>query len=537
LLDRRHVGGLKQPATFDPRVLEELHAILDHSADKSRVTHQWIYDRLSRRLVGRNAEASEPEELIAVPSLSTFRRKFATIRAELGWDHATKYRRRPAKKVVQQGRFKAQKAGQYVLIDSSPWDVLAWDPVAGRYVALELTIGLDLYTRSIVGFRFTPRTTKGIDAALLLYDIIAPKTLEFGPEASRWPYLGVPEELVIAPPRKEAPAPVLVGVPVVAPDTVVVDRNRIFLSLTFQAACKRLDISIMYARPRRPTDKAHIERVFRTIRDSWLQELPGFRGGSVHDRGRHVEADAVITVEKMRTSFMRWVVECYQYAPHDGLVLPHAPRENVSPNRMYEESLKLWGFTRIPITPNVYFETLPTHFAKITNSGVQRLYLRYDDAILNDFRPAGAKGQARKHPFKYDPRDLSKLFFCHPEHGWHPISWVDAEDPDVPFNDLRLAYAIELTRQRGWQIKDSNRLAETLNGIVAEAVEPKETTLLAQKERVQHAQLRRDRALWRPQIDDADGQDDEMALPEIDELPDDDFGTIEDEDDLIGDAA
>jgi transposase InsO family protein len=537
LVDRRRNSGLKEPSLLEPRVLDELHMLINEHAGKSRITTTLLHERLCERIATRNASSAECEEPLVAPSLSTFRRKFELIKEELGWDGPTKYRKKPNKNVRRLRRFRALRHGQYVLIDSSPWDVLAWDPVSGRFVALELTIALDLYTRSIVGFRFTPRTTKGVDAALLLFDIVAPKQMVYDAPAGAWSYLGVPENLVIEPPRKDSRR--LAGVPIVAPDSVVVDRNKIFLSQTFQDGCRKLGISIILARPRRPTDKAQIERAFGKIATSFLERLPGYKGSSVHDRGRRIEFDASITVDAMRVLFARWIAEIYQYDKNDGLTLPGNPEEDISPNRMYEASLLQWGFIRVPLTRTLYFELLPTHLAQVHANGVQRQYLFYDDDALNDFRPDGSGRSRTKRAFKYDPRDLSKIYFQHPEHkSWHAIRWVDREDNDQPFNDLRLAYAIELTKRQGWQLKDRRQLAANLNSLITETLAgatSADAEIIDIKERAQHDQLRRDQELWVPEIDDVDGLDATMEFPdsETDEAYND-WGAMEDE---LDDAA
>src|SRR5207244_2936262 len=120
----------------------------------------------------------------------------------------------------------------------------------------ELTIALDLYTRAIVAYRFTPRSAKQVDAALILADILAWKPMRPGwPDSARWRYLGVPETIVIDAAGFEPSS-----IPALCPETVVVDRGRIFLSQAFIDACARLGISVQLARPYRPTDKAQIER-------------------------------------------------------------------------------------------------------------------------------------------------------------------------------------------------------------------------------------------------------------------------------------
>src|SRR5712691_238717 len=113
-------------------------------------------------------------------------------------------------------------------MEPSPYDVFAVDPRSGRRVTLVLTLAFDLYTRSIVAWRFTPRSAKGVDAALILHDIMAWKPMRPGwPESARWRYHGVPDRIIIGDSANRDSDDEPAGIPVLYPETVVVDRGRI----------------------------------------------------------------------------------------------------------------------------------------------------------------------------------------------------------------------------------------------------------------------------------------------------------------------
>jgi transposase InsO family protein len=54
-----------------------------------------------------------------------------------------------------------------------------------------------------------------------------------------------------------------------------VDHGKIYVSEHLTSVCARLGISIQPARPYTPTDKAPVERFFRTLGEGLLQALPG----------------------------------------------------------------------------------------------------------------------------------------------------------------------------------------------------------------------------------------------------------------------
>ncbi len=75
------------------------------------------------------------------------------------------------------GRLRPTRPGEYLLLDTTPLDVFAMEPVTLRWVRCELTIAMDLYSRCITGLRLSPASTKSVDAAAVLSEV--------GPAAAR----------------------------------------------------------------------------------------------------------------------------------------------------------------------------------------------------------------------------------------------------------------------------------------------------------------------------------------------------------------
>ena len=59
-----------------------------------------------------------------------------------------------------------------------------------------------------------------------------------------------------------------------------------YLSEHLMSACARLGISVQPARVYQATDKAALERFFRTLREQLLAALPGYKGPDVYRRER-----------------------------------------------------------------------------------------------------------------------------------------------------------------------------------------------------------------------------------------------------------
>jgi transposase InsO family protein len=494
LVDGRRVRSRSPLQRLKPEVRAAIEQELRDQTDESNISAVRLC-----RLVQARLDHTYGAGVHRAPHRTTFHRILRELARGRGTFGAAKTRRSIANRPdTPYRRFAATRPGEYVLIDCTPLDVYAVDPVSFDWISLVLTIALDLYTRSILAWRFTPREAKDIDAALLLADIIRPKPMRDGwPAAARWRYHGVPEHLVI--PAGDARS--IAGIPAVYPETIVADHGRIFISRGFQDGCVRLGISIQPTRVFAPTDKAHIERVFRTIRESFLENLPGYKGPSVYARGADVEDDAFYFVNEVETLFAEWVATVYQVRHHDGLSLPVAPGLHVSPNEMYDEGLARAGFVAVPPSPSLYYELLRTEWRTIQHYGVEVGGLRYDGEALNPYRnhssPYGGMTQG-KWPIKYDPRDLSRVYFQEPEsHEWATLPWCDAADPARPFTDATLGYAKALLRARGGNAKNHEAIAEVMNALVArmtrDELRGREERKLAAKAFLQLQQMHRDR--------------------------------------------
>lgn len=139
----------------------------------------------------------------------------------------------------------ATRPGEQVQIDSTPLDVMVLLD-SGIAVRADLTIAIDVATRTICAAVLRPVGTKAVDAALLLARMLVPEPMRPGwavslrMSASRLPHARLVEIDV----RMEQAA----AKPVIVPDTIVIDGGRVFLSDTFTRACDRLGVSVQKAR-------------------------------------------------------------------------------------------------------------------------------------------------------------------------------------------------------------------------------------------------------------------------------------------------
>jgi hypothetical protein len=324
-------------------------------------------------------------------------------------------------------------------------------------------------------------STKAVDAAVVLFETLTPDS-KYTTGTGLLPYAGLPQAVVVDAETlcfANASTECREGLPGVAAETLVVDHGKIYLSEHVLAVCERLGISIQPARPLTPTDKAACERFFRTLREGLLVALPGYKGPDVCSRGADPEGCAYFFVDELERIIREWTATIYHQRPHEGLVEPGAPGVDLSPVEMFEAGLARTGRLRIPTHPGLVFDFLPTAWRTIQHYGIELHGLRYNGRALNPHRNRTSPHtgvHAGKWPLRYDPDDVSKVYFCDPaDNSWHTLAWEHAADIGVPFSAETLAYARRLALASGRHVDERRALAELLDrfdvGLVRSPVE------------------------------------------------------------------
>jgi transposase InsO family protein len=449
LLDARQARKSHPLAGVDPRWLDMCRTVIDEHTEASRPTHGILLARVAARLEQEYGPGQVP-----VPGSTKAYAVLAEItRGTNAFTGSTKGKRSIANRPVGvYGKLRATRPGEYLLLDTTRLDVFAMEPVTLRWVGAELTIALDLYSRCIAGLRLTPVSTKAVDAAAVLFESLQPPTTSTPSLGAhlRWPYQGVPRTVVVDADQlaDQDGQPLL---PSVAPETVVVDHGKIYVSEHLTSVCARIGISIQPARPYTPTDKAPVERFFRTLREGLLQALPGYKGPDVHSRGRDVEDQAFYFLDELEQIIREWIEICYHTRPHDGLAIPEVPGLAISPNEMYEHGVARAGFLQVLPRPDLVYDFLPVEWRTIQHYGVEINGLRYNGPVLTPYRnrtsPYAGK-HAGKWPLRVDDDDVCHVYFQDPaDSSWHALGWEHAESLDGPFSREALSYARRLAAE------------------------------------------------------------------------------------------
>ena len=299
LVSQRDLGQMTGIGRADPRLVAAAREVIAAETDVSTGTRSRLIRRVTERV-----EALHGPAVVALPGRSTFYKLIDTLSAGRHTFGSAVTRRQTANRPA--GMFTpsfAARPGEQVQIDSTPIDVLVLLE-DGMAVRADLTIAVDVATRTICSAVLRPVGTKAVDAALLLARMLVPEPMRPGwaaalrMSASRLPY----DRLLDIDARMEAAA----ARPVIVPDTMVLDHGKVFVSDTFTRACERLGISVQPCRPGTPTDKAIVETTLGSINTLFCQHVAAYTGPNVTRRG--ADLNAAWTIAELQDLLDEWLI-------------------------------------------------------------------------------------------------------------------------------------------------------------------------------------------------------------------------------------
>jgi hypothetical protein len=263
------------------------------------------------------------------------------------------------------------------------------------------------------------------------------------------------------------------GLPFFAPETITTDHGAVYKNHHLVEVQRVIGANILPARVLRPTDKQAVERAFGAMRSLLFEQLLGYTGVDVADRGVDPEADAVLTVTAMEHLIATWIVKVWQNRQLGEHAPAWDPGSRHSPNTLFAAALQQGGFALQIPSPDLYYELLPAHHVTIhARRGVKIRGLFYDGPALDTYR-AGPSTRGGRHKGKWvvrrDPRDARFVFFQDPAtHAWHRLSWTGLpDDTEVPaFSDARVRDLLAEARRAGLTPRTDTELLPTLPALL-----------------------------------------------------------------------
>lgn len=461
LVDQRAVRAWDVAGRVDARLVDAVRQVIAEATDDSTGTRT----RLIRRAVKR-VEELHGERVVPLPGRSTFYALLERLTTGKHTFGSAVTRRQAANRPT--GSFTptfAARPGEQVQIDSTPIDVMVLLD-DGLPVRADMTIAVDVATRTVCAAVLRPVGTKAVDAALLLAKMLVPEPMRPGwanalrMSASRLPYVRL---LDVDARMREAAAR-----PVIAPDTIVIDHGKVFVSDTFDRACNRLGISVQPARKDTPTDKAIVEATHAAIKTLFAQHVVGYTGGNPTLRGRNVTA--AWTIGELQDLLDEWLIVGWQHRPHDALRDPHQPRRVLTPNERYAALVAAAGYLPLTLSSDDYLELLPVQWRQINDYGIRIDNRTYDCADLGPWRRQHSGVTARRGLWEvhYDPYDVSQVFVRTTD-GWITVPWTHLPMVAAPFADFTWRHDRQLAAERGLDPRNETDVARALDELLTRA--------------------------------------------------------------------
>lgn len=423
LLDRRRHGLADMPGrSYDERLIDAILTVQAGQERKSTGTGTRLIWLVRRELDDRFGEGVVP-----MPSRATMYRLLNELDAGKHTLGSARARRTTANQPDHMhGLRTGVRPGEQVLIDTTPMEILV--ECDGEPIRPDLTLLLCEASRSVLAGIVTVGS-RSIDLVVVLARALVPYSAR--PDGVRANRRQVSEAwtgtdgLMVE--RFEAMRD---AQPYIFPESITTDRGASYVSRHFSDACRTLGISLTVNAEYTPTQKAKIERMFRTVKDQFTQYAIAFLGQSPDMRGDEVIATSqLLTLEQLQELFEDWVAVTWQNRPHKALRDPRNPRLMLAPNQMVAAYREVAPEMQVPLTAEKYIALLPTEWRVINRYGVDIDLRVYDATELGPLRKKRSPHhrQQGKWPFHVDP--------------YNPMTvWLELGDQFLPL-DWRSPYS------------------------------------------------------------------------------------------------
>lgn len=384
------------------------------------------------------------EKKLAPPAMHTVRARLAAMdlaKRTTARDGGQKSRRH----IVSRGQFPgALRPLQTILIDHTPLDIQIVDSadrtrVIGRPA---LTLAMDAATRMVFGYYLSLDPPSYLSVAMSILQGVLPKddVLRRFDLQHPWPIYGLPE-------------------------SVHTDNGKDFRSKHLERFAAQYEITMEFRPVRTPHYGGLIERVIGTV-NRYVHSLPGTTKSSVAARGDYdAEAAATFTIEEIEEFLARRIVEHYHTAVHREL--------GKSPLTAWNEAVAEGAFSPVlpPDPAQFRIDLLPYEERTIQKDGIAIFGLHYTDGVLQTWRArSGSEAATAEYVVKYDPRDLSRVFFMPPEGGAAiPIPLANRTLGSFSMLELRRTQSFAKAEHRTWSERVLPEMLQRERAALAEA--------------------------------------------------------------------
>lgn len=382
-----------------------------------------------------------------------------TIRTRLAWiDERERLKAREGSKAARDayeprpGKYVAHTPLAVVQIDHTPVNAMVVDDVDRRTLGRPwLTVAIEVFSRMIMGFFLSLDRPSALSVGMCISQAVLPKErwLTRHNVTGSWPIWGFPAK-------------------------IHADNAKEFRGEMLRNACKLYHSDLEWRPVGVPNYGGHIESLCGTLSEKF-NNLEGTTFSNTRQRGNYKpHKKAVMTLDELETWLTTLIVEVYHKSSHSGL-------DGLTPLKRFEQ-----GVLGTPEMPGSGMRPLPLDEERVrmdllpmTKRGVHSYGVRfeginyYHDALrkwINVSDPENSK-KKRKFIFRYDPRDISRLYFYDPDiEAYLEIPYRDITRPRISLWELKEAKAA--LRKLGKESVDEDalfRARERLRQIEADA--------------------------------------------------------------------
>ena len=359
------------------------------------------------------------------PSRTTIRRRAAQIDQELKnkLKHGPKKGKHLSTPIKKP--YTADHPMQVVQFDHTLCDVFIVDEFdRSSLMRPWLTLAIDVYSRCIVGYYLALDPPSAVSVAMAVVNTVLPKDDTLSrlhiDNDLKWPCHG---KYVSS----------------------HHDNAREFRSKALQLGCTQNDINLIFRPPGKPHFGGHIERLMGTIMGE-VHLLPGTTFSNTQERGEYNSE------EKSTLSFAdfeKWLVlQIIIYNNRIHRAISSSPQSRFL---LHERSSEILQNT--PINSFSFFVSfLPYEARTIRKEGIEIFKTFYrSDVLYSPKTPIGSKIIVR-----YDPRDISKLYYVSPEGQIYTIPLAHAGHPKISLHEHKAA--IRALKKRGMGTIDKDTI-------------------------------------------------------------------------------
>lgn len=377
-----------------------------------------IYRDLELDVIELNkTRAQTNQSPLETPHINTLRHRINQLSsAELATKREGKKGRDSHRPII--GSFpELRKPLEVVQIDHTPIDLIIVDDENRLEIGRPtVTLAIDVFSRMVAGFYVSlekPNTL--LTGACLTHAILDKKKwlLDHHIEGD-WPVYGLMQ-------------------------TIHSDNGLEFHGKSLKRACEIYKINMTKRPAGTPRYGGHIERLFKTFNDGGIHALPGTTKSNVRGRAEYKsESHASMTLFEFETWFTDFIVNVYHRTVHSELGM--TPLEKYTRAILGDENTPGAGLPpKIDNPIKLKIDFLPYEERSVQKYGIQLFGIDYFHDVLRKWikQPDKTRKAVQKFIVRYDPRDLSSVFFYDPDmESYVVIPYRDISHPPISLWEL-----------------------------------------------------------------------------------------------------